>query len=357
MSRVLVYHPNLSGQLGGAEKVALESAAGLRKEGYEVDLVIDEGKEILENDIFSASPDIEVYRPDPEIRKIKQSRAILLQDLIQQKGIKNEILELENNYDVIFLSSDLHVGGSTDSPCIQYIHGKPPNMDSESQFKQLYYSALRRYGDYQLFNSDLNLFNSKFTRDLWDANGRVVYPPVSSSFNYKRFENKSDRIVLAGRISPDKNHFDAIRIAEMVSKKLVIIGISEDEDYLDDLKSYGSSRNVEILTDVNYENFREVIENSRYALNTKPKENFGITVAEYLKSGTIPFVRESGGQREIVGMERLTFSSIKEATDLIDNLDNSTGAEIQEKLRKRKSKFSTEKFRTSIINSVERVRN
>jgi glycosyltransferase involved in cell wall biosynthesis len=89
---------------------------------------------------------------------------------------------------------------------------------------------------------------------------------------------------------------------------------------------------MHFLGEVGYDRLAELIAGHRYGLHGRPYEHFGIVVAEYVAGGAIPFVPDSGGQREIVGgAPELCFADPDEAVEKIDRV--LSDAALQRRLR------------------------
>jgi hypothetical protein len=99
-----------------------------------------------------------------------------------------------------------------------------------------------------------------------------------------------------------------------------------------------------------------VLAKCKYGLHFK-QEPFGISIAEMLKAGAIPFVKDKGGQIEIVGAENqdLFFKNRPEAVEkIISLLSHSERLQaVRGVLEERKSIFSTSRFMTEIDRAVQ----
>ena len=84
----------------------------------------------------------------------------------------------------------------------------------------------------------------------------------------------------------------------------------------------------------------------KYGINAADDEPFGIAVAEMVKSGSIVFVADGGGQTEIVDSQDLTFGSVGEAVEKIAKVVRSAKDQetLREHLRSRGDAFSAQAF-------------
>lgn len=105
-----------------------------------------------------------------------------------------------------------------------------------------------------------------------------------------------------------------------------------------------------------YQEYVTLLSRCKYGIHYK-KEPFGISIAEMVKAGAIPFVRSIGGQVEIVGAhnQELLFNSEDEAVEKIIAIlkDENQQKQLIASLEDRKYLFSTEKFISDIQGVVD----
>ena len=90
----------------------------------------------------------------------------------------------------------------------------------------------------------------------------------------------------------------------------------------------------------------------------RANETFGISVAEMVKAGCIPFVPSGGGPEEIVGENpNLIFHNNGEAVAKIVSVlsDEKLAGSLAETMKERALLFSVDKFRAELINLVDRM--
>lgn len=194
----------------------------------------------------------------------------------------------------------------------------------------------------------------------------VVYPPVVINISEIPWEHKENAFICSGRLTETKQPHKAIRILKQVRKKgfdvkLYITGGGGGmyaEKYKRFLKKMVEENSdwVMLYENLKYKDYVNVLAKCRYGIHYK-KEPFGISIAEMLKAGAIPFVRSQGGQTEIVGEDNkeLFFDGEEEAVEKIVNVLSNPSK--QEKLLgildERKYLFSTDKFKKDIVGVVE----
>ncbi|MGA0201314.1 MAG: glycosyltransferase, partial [Prochlorotrichaceae cyanobacterium] len=105
-----------------------------------------------------------------------------------------------------------------------------------------------------------------------------------------------------------------------------------------------------------YQDYVKILSKCKYGIHFK-QEPFGISIAEMVKAGCIPFVKSKGGQVEIVGSENeaLFFKKPQEAVEKIVAVLSQPAqtAQLRQSLAKQKHLFSTDRFMAEIDREVE----
>jgi glycosyltransferase involved in cell wall biosynthesis len=111
------------------------------------------------------------------------------------------------------------------------------------------------------------------------------------------FEAEGAYLLLFGRIHPDKGVYEAIQVAQMAGKKLVIAGIIQDQDYFATrVEPHIDGINVEYLGSVGPDQKAEVLGHALALLHLISfEEPFGLSMIESMACGTpvIAFARGS----------------------------------------------------------------
>ncbi|AAG19431.1 glycosyltransferase [Halobacterium salinarum] len=173
------------------------------------------------------------------------------------------------------------------------------------------------------------LANSAWTADAFEASydrrPTVCHPPVDP-IDGVPWGARADRIVVLGRIAPDKRTLDAIDVVDALRARghdltCTIVGAAPAayRDYVADVRAAADSRPyVTVETDVPRGRITELLGRSRYGLNLKPIEHFGMAVAEYVASGMLAFAPDSGGQVDVLdGDDDVLFEGVAGAVDAI----------------------------------------
>ncbi|MGK7889219.1 MAG: glycosyltransferase [Leptolyngbyaceae cyanobacterium] len=202
-------------------------------------------------------------------------------------------------------------------------------------------------------------------RKTYATESVVVYPPVVIDVQNIPWEEKEDAFICSGRLVKSKEPHRAIQILQQVRAKgfpvrLYLTGggggiygwryrrflqklVNENADW------------VTLCENLPYADYVKVLSRCRYGIHYK-KEPFGISIAEMVKAGAVPFVRDQGGQMEIVGSHNtdLLFGKPEEAIAKIVQVlqDGDRLRQLRESLEQQKHLFSTEKFMGEIKQAV-----
>ncbi len=182
----------------------------------------------------------------------------------------------------------------------------------------------------------------------------VLYPPVVSEFRYVPWGERKSGFLTIGRISPEKKIERIIEIVRGVrgagfpSEELHIAGALPSTPYGRKIRELIESESwITSHGDVSGESKHDLLCSHRYALHACEIEAFGISVAEYMKAGLIPFIPNKGGAREVVSNPSLEFGSTEEAIDRITGLLKNEAHQIQlhESLSERGRMFTLKSFK------------
>lgn len=183
-----------------------------------------------------------------------------------------------------------------------------------------------------------------------------IYPPVQAGFKKVAWENKLFRFVSIGRIAREKRVELQIDILEQVRElghniHFSLIGDIGEEPYQQMIKELCVDKNWITLEGHKCGTDKEsLLAESKFAIHTRPHEAFGITVAELVRAGCVPFVPDTGGQTEIVPIRELQFSSVSEAVQKIDFIlkDEEMQQRILHQLGGKEDLFAVDNFCTQI---------
>lgn len=160
----------------------------------------------------------------------------------------------------------------------------------------------------------------------------VVYPAVPSEFPEVAWEEKEQAFVMIGRIAPEKKIEQAISILESVRAIGHAIRLHLCGEILDDAYGRRIARLCEqhaewIIPEGRVSGVKkvEILSQSRFGIQMRAAEPFGISVAEMVKAGAIVFAPNDGGQAEILDHPDLLFAdacdSVKKIVAVLTHRD------------------------------------
>jgi glycosyltransferase involved in cell wall biosynthesis len=364
LGNLAVYYPAFLG--GGAETVALWMLEAL-KEKYSLTLftVSDVDFERL-NAMYGTTLSNDTIQVKPLFPKALNAIADFL--IANNKQIRMLLFHLsirhikahQADYDLLisaYNAADL--GKKT----LQYIHwvkvleGNPV------------YERISNFSIAQL-KKNLSLANSQVVREAiqktYGIDSTVLYPPVVLEIPNEPPIAKENAFICSGRITAAKQPDQVIEILRQVRAKGFDVklhltgggGGAYALKYEQSIKKL-AAENADWITlyeDLAYSDYVQVVARCKYGIHYK-KEPFGISIAEMVKAGVIPFVRSQGGQVEIVGAqnEDLFFGDREEAIAKIIAVLESPEKQsaLVESLKEQKKLFSTQRFMAEMAQFVD----
>lgn len=236
----------------------------------------------------------------------------------------------------------------TNLPSVQYIHfpnrykhlGSRDNLHTNKFVKSAlneYRSYMRRIGNYD--TEDIRfaklIANSHRTasqiEDWYEVSPSVLNPPIDTErfSSDTPWEDREDGLVFVGRIHPVKNIEWIIEIVECIRDEgydthLHIVGPLDQSviSYHSKIQSLISETEYIQLEGAMYGNeLSKFLQCHKYGINGARREQFGMSIAEMVSAGMVPFVPNSGGQREVVGYtDEVMFETTSEAVNKISNV-------------------------------------
>jgi glycosyltransferase involved in cell wall biosynthesis len=371
MARIAVAHPHFDVR-GGAEMVCLNVLAALQ---HDHDVVL----------FTAGDPDFsdlaQYYHIPIESVTVRDSpplcaavRAVVGErfGLLTYTLLNRHLNQNEDDFDLV-VSTYNEV--ATDRPSVLYIHhplydrsGLGHDPRSTGIARNIYKALCERIAGISedTIRSSTVLANSDWTggvvNEIYGMRPRTVYPPVDTSeFSAPPLDEQEHGFVSIGRISPDKNILHNINIIEKLRERghdihLHLVGPTPRENYLETVKDRIEGHSfVSLETDLNRPDLVEMIQTHRYGLHGKEHEHFGIVVAELIAGGALPFIPDSGGQREIVDdRDELRYRSTEEAVEKIDRVLSAPNleADIRTELPDINERFGRERFQNEISEVV-----
>lgn len=187
----------------------------------------------------------------------------------------------------------------------------------------------------------------------------VCHPPVDPIYGGRSWDEREDGVVVVGRLAPDKRPLDAISIVDAVRSQghdlhLHIVGTAPDayRDYAATVTTEAADRSyVSVEEDIPRSRLETLLCTHKYGLNLKPREHFGLSVAEYVAAGMVAFAPASGGQVDVLDRQNnRLFDSFEDAVMKID-----TAITTDERPQLPRNRFNRDRFDASIISHVEEM--
>jgi glycosyltransferase involved in cell wall biosynthesis len=154
---------------------------------------------------------------------------------------------------------------------------------------------------------------------------RVVHPPAAGAFPRVPWHEREDGFLCIGRVSPEK---ETERVIEIVGRvrathpgvHLHIVGDPGHGAYARRVAEVARRAGPWVTLDgvLPIDALARLMSTYRYVLHGMRDEHFGMSIAQAVCAGCIPFVPDGGGQVEVVGDEPLLrYRSNDDAVDKI----------------------------------------
>lgn len=331
MARVAVFHNTLDFR-GGADAVCVQTCAALARD-HEVTLftasTADPGA-VAER--FDVGFDARVVQP-PGGRALAAGLGALGPCVGPQLAarttlLRSFLLRHVDAYDIVVSTANEL---SLPLPSVQYVHFPQFRLRrtdaAEAGRLNPLWSRLAAPGRDGLADRVRLLSNSAWTagvvEEVYGTRPTVCHPPVDT-VDGRPWADRVDGVLVLGRIAPDKRTLDAFEVVDRLRDRghdlsCHVVGSAPPSyrTYVRRVRRAAAARPYATLeTDVTRERVDEMLGRYRYGLNTKPREHFGMAVAEYVAAGMLPFAPAEGGQADVLaGDQRLLFDGIGEAVD------------------------------------------
>jgi glycosyltransferase involved in cell wall biosynthesis len=367
MARIAVIHPHFDVR-GGAEMVCLNVLEALQPDHDVVLFTAGDPDFTALNKYYQIYINNIAVRDPPPLCAAVRAAVGSRFGLFTYSLLNRHLNRNEDGFDLV-VSTYNEV--TTNRPSVLYVHhplydrsGLGHDPRSTGRARNLYKSVCATIAGVsaESTQSSTVLSNSDWTGgvvdEIYGVRPRTVYPPVDTSeFSAPPPEKQEHGFVSIGRISPDKNILRNIAIIERLHERghdihLHLVGPTPREDYLAAVEDRIENCSfIALETELDRKDLVEMIQTHRYGLHGKEHEHFGIVVAELIAGGALPFIPDSGGQREIVDeREELRYGSVEEAVEKIDRVLSAPEheADLREGLPDITERFGQERFRNEI---------
>ncbi len=287
-------------------------------------------------------------------------RMLLFHTLIRQLKAQ------QSQYDTCVSAYNAVDYGFKDCPSqgINYIHWV--NVLDSSRFYNLISET-----DPARIKQYCNLANSKMVAEriqtVYGTTPELVYPPVVIDVQDVPWEEKEHAFICSGRLTLAKEPHKVIEILRRVRDRGFNIKLHMTAggggvyawQYRNRIRKLAQEHGdwITLYENLSYADYVSVLSKCRYGIHYKT-EPFGISIAEMIKAGAIPFVRSFGGQVEIVGEQNqdLFFFDPDEAVEKIVRVlgDEALQGHLRDAMDTQKTLFSTERFMAEFEQVVDR---
>lgn len=363
--RIAVFYPNFAG--GGAESVGLWILEALKNK-YDLTLFTFSEVDLEKlNSMYGTQLSNETVKIRALFNKnLRKTTEFLRANNAQIRMLFFHLLirYLKSHCNEYDLAISAYNATDLGNKGIQYVHWIKV-LDKAGIYKKV--SA---FSDEKM-KSNISLANSEFVakkyQKIYGVEPQVVYPPVVAELPDIPWEEKENAFICSGRLTEPKEPHKVIEILSKVRQKgfdikLYLTGGGggvyawKYQQFLKK-KIAENSEWVQLYQNLPYQDYVKVLAKCKYGFHYK-QEPFGISIAEMVKAGAVPFVKSKGGQVEIVGAENqdLLFDNPEEAVEkvvaLLSNQDRVK--EISASLAERKNLFSTARFMAEINRAVDK---
>ncbi|MFC7228708.1 glycosyltransferase [Salinirubellus salinus] len=332
MARVAVFHNTLDFQ-GGADAVCLHACAALAEDHDVTLFTASKTDPVTLADRFDISLEADVVQP-PGATALAAGFEALGPFVGPQLAARTTLLRLLcrrrlDSFDaVVSTANELSIPG----PSVQYVHFPQFRLTRTEAAET---SALNRVwtrlaGPEAPADRRTRLVaNSAWTADvverLYGIRPTVCHPPVDR-IDGRPWTEREHGVLVLGRIAPDKRTLEAVEVLDRLRERGYdltgrIVGAAPPayREYVGRVRRAAAERPyLGVETDVSRERITDLLGRYRYGLNAKPREHFGMAVAEYVAAGMLPFAPADGGQVDVLdGDRRLLFDDLDGAVDRV----------------------------------------
>ena len=372
MTTIAVIHPDFSVK-GGAEAVCMNVLEALQ-DRYDVTLFTTQTPDFEElNPYYNADVGNITVRVPTSSTLLNEAIGPRL-GLLKYALLNRAIQESLHSFDVVI--GTFNELGTDGNPILYFHHpvySQPEvalDARDQSDSRDVYTEICRHIaGDStERIQNSMALANSDWMANLveeeYNIRPETVYPPVDTGeFDPVPRDQKENGFVSIGRFAPDKNILRNIEIVIRLHERghdvhLHLIGPPHMSDYQQQIEARAEKHDfIHIENEVSRKELVQLVNTHRYGLHGKNNEHFGMVVAEMVAGEALPFIPNSGGQREIINNQpALLYDTVSDAVENIDSV--LSNPELERKLRTNlpsiTEQFGRDRFRTEIQTMVER---
>ncbi len=240
----------------------------------------------------------------------------------------SEVFERADQFDLIHNHFDflpLTYSRLVSTPMVTTIHGfSSPKI-------------LPVYRKYDSTSYYVSISNADRSPDL-DYVATVYHGIDIENFTF-RDRPGGDYLLFFGRIHPDKGTKEAIEIASLAGRRLILAGIIQDQDYYERwVKPHLDEPGVEFVGSVGPERRDELLGNALALLHPIHfAEPFGLSVVESMACGTPVIAFPKGSMPELIdhGRDGFLVSDVGEAVEAVEGIEEIDRRHCRETVEKR----------------------
>lgn len=331
---------------GGVEVIAHELSLNFAKKGYKIGVFCAKGSQLKGTNI-----NLIESSPYPSIEDLSQNRKFEINEFLKVLSNQSNFDFFHFHYEPITLNCTIDSFGFNflnfiKKPILITFHNTT-HIDERIDF----YKEHKNLWQYNyVFISENQRESLKFF-----PNSTVIY----NGIDVKRFSFKNERgdyLLFLGRIVDYKGILEAIQIAKLVNKKLIIAAKvdPEDEDFYNQkVKPLIDGVKIVYVGEVDFNQKIEYLKNALCLLfPIKWDEPFGLVLVEAMACGTPVVAFDRGSVSEIVedGVTGFVVTNVDQATQAISKIAQIDRAKCRERVEKY---FSQERM----LNAYEQLYN
>ena len=251
-------------------------------------------------------------------------------------------------------------------PFFQQVNGEGSTHEKAftRAYRWFYEELLRAIGPlYRFHRGDHYVTISEFTREIFQqvhgVNLPIIYPPIklcSQSYDLDDMHRR-DTLTFFSRIVDYKRPEMLLELAcRFPNLRCVMMGgvAPFRQAYFQDLQNKAHQmglKNLVFLANPSNERVLQELARTKFYLFPAINEHFGMTTPEAIASCAVPFVHDSGGQKEIVVDDRLRFldHEFLQKFTVLANLSDLELNELRQRLNQHIQTFSEEVFITKML--------
>jgi len=314
---------------GGVQSCIISLIRGLNQKGIVPDILWDEEPnwDLLKNvEIKAAYRPVHFVIPSVRIDRLPTSIRYIawLANTIQGDRFQKDYDFFYIFYNGFLTSQGMHhIRYLPGPPLLPQLEGSSPGLRGVPSrfFRWVYKRVLYKVRPvYEVHPNGRYVTISYYTAELFEEAHNIrlpiIHPPIDlkgHSFDFGDLVSR-DTLTFFSRIIPYKRPEMVLKLASRYPNMrcLIMGGVPEHRlPYFQDLKELARElliSGVVFLANPSDEQAKAELARTRYYVFPAINEHFGMTTAEAIASGAVPFVHDSGGQKEIVPYSALRFT-------------------------------------------------